>query len=51
MSEVAVNNKGSKFLKTLGIVAVIAALIAVARIVFRVFNEKKAEPDDGHHGI
>jgi hypothetical protein len=46
-----VANKGSKIIKTLGILTLIGVIIAVGRIVLRVFNEKKTEPEDGHNGI
>ena len=50
MSQLAAN-KGSKIIKALGVITLIGVLIAVARIVMRVFNEKNAEPDDGHNGV
>ncbi|HKP94574.1 MAG TPA: hypothetical protein VJ385_02345 [Fibrobacteria bacterium] len=43
--------KGSRIIKALGIITLIGVLIAVGRIVLRVFNEKDAEPDDGQHGV
>jgi hypothetical protein len=45
-----VANKGSKIIKTLGFITLIGVVIAVARIVFKVFNEKNAEPDE-HAGV
>ena len=50
MSQLAAN-KGSKIIKTLGILTLIGVILAVGRIVLRVFNEKKTEPDDSHNGI
>lgn len=45
MSQVAAS-KGSWFLKTLGIITVIGILIAVGRIVLKVFTEDEgAEPE------
>lgn len=45
MSQVAAN-KGSWFLKTLGIITVVGILIAVGRIVMKVFSEDEGgEPD------
>ncbi len=41
--------KGSKLIKWIGIVAVIGILIAVARIVFRVFSEK-SDAGESHEG-
>ncbi len=46
-----VANKGSKIIKALGLITLIGVIIAVGRIVLRVFNEKKSEPEDGHNGI
>jgi hypothetical protein len=43
--------KGSRILKVLGIVTLIGVIIAVGRIVLRVFNEKSGSADDGHDGI
>lgn len=43
----ATANKGSWFLKALGIVTLIGVLIAVGRIVMKVFNEE-VEPGDEH---
>jgi hypothetical protein len=45
-----VANKGSKIIKTLGFITLIGVFIAVGRIVFKVFNEKNAEPDE-HTGV
>lgn len=50
MSELAAK-KGSRAVKILGILTLIGILVAVGRIVMRVFNEKRSEPDDGHNGI
>ena len=50
MSEFA-SKKGSRAIKILGLLAFIGILVAVGRIVLRVFNEKPAEPEDGHNGI
>ncbi len=50
MSQLAAN-KGSRIIKVLGIVTLIGVLIAVGRIVLRVFNEKSGEPDDSHTGV
>ena len=44
-------SKGFSIVKMLGIVALIGVLVAVVRIVLRVFNEKPAEPEDAHDGI
>lgn len=50
MSKLTAKN-GSRAIKILGILAFIGVLVAVGRIVLRVFNEKPAEPEDGHNGI
>lgn len=50
MSEFAAK-KGSSAIKILGIITLIGLIVAVARIVLRVFNEKPSEPEDGHNGI
>jgi hypothetical protein len=50
MSESA-SSKGSRILKVLGIVTLIGVLVAVGRIVLRVFNEKSREPEDAHNGV
>ena len=50
MSERAAK-KGSKVVKILGIITLMGVLVAVGRIVLRVFNEKRSEPEDGHNGI
>lgn len=50
MSELAAK-KGSRAVKILGIITLIGILVAVGRIVLRVFNEKRSEPEDGHNGI
>lgn len=44
-------SKGSRVIKVLGIVTLIGVLVAVGRIVLRVFNEKNGEPEDAHDGI
>ena len=43
--------QGSKVIKILGIITLIGVLVAVGRIVLRVFNEKREEPEDGHNGV
>lgn len=43
-------SKGIRFLKVLGLVAFIGALVAVGRILFRVFNEESAGSDSESHG-
>lgn len=43
--------KGSKVVKFLGVITLIGIIVAVGRIVLRVFNEKRSEPEDGHNGI
>jgi flagellar basal body-associated protein FliL len=43
--------KGSRAVRILGIITLIGIIVAVARIVLRVFNEKGSEPEDGHNGI
>ena len=50
MSELAAK-KGSRAIKILGVITLIGIIVAVGRIVFRVFNEKSSEPDDGHNGV
>ena len=50
MSQLAVN-KGSKVIKVLGFITLIGVIIAVGRIVLRVFNEKNTDSDDSHNGI
>lgn len=50
MSESAAK-KGSRVVKILGIITFIGIVVAVGRIVLRVFNEKPADPEDGHNGI
>ncbi len=42
--------KGSKFLKLLGMIAVVGLLIAVGRIVLRVFTEKSGTGET-HEGV
>jgi hypothetical protein len=44
-------SKGSRIIKVLGIVTLIGVLIAVGRIVLRVFNEKAGEPEDDPQGV
>jgi hypothetical protein len=46
-----VANKGSKIIKALGVITLIGVLIAVGRIVLKVFNEKNTEPDDSQTGV
>ena len=50
MSQLAAS-KGTRIIKVLGVVTLIGVLIAVGRIVLRVFNEKSGEPDDAHTGV
>jgi hypothetical protein len=50
MSDLAAK-KGSRAVKILGIITLLGILVAVGRIVVRVFNEKRSEPEDGHNGI
>jgi hypothetical protein len=50
MSQSAASN-GSRIIKVLGIVTLIGVIVAVGRIVLRVFKEKAAEPEDAHDGI
>jgi hypothetical protein len=50
MSQLAAN-KGSKIIKALGFLTLIGVIIAVGRIVLKVFNEKNTGPDDGHTGV
>lgn len=50
MSQVA-ENKGSWFLKALGIVTVIGILIAVGRIVMKVFTEGEGTEPDAPNGV
>lgn len=45
MSQLAAS-KGSRVIKILGIVTLIGVLIAVGRIVLRVFNEKSGDQDE-----
>jgi hypothetical protein len=42
---------GSRILKVVGIVTLIGVLVAVGRIVLRVFNEKSGAPDGDHDGV
>lgn len=42
---------GSRILKVLGIVTLIGVIVAVGRIVLRVFKEKSGETEDAHDGI
>ena len=47
----AVEDKGSWFLKTLGLITVVGILIAVGRIVMKVLNEDEGgEPDRAYPG-
>lgn len=50
MSQLAAN-KGSKIIKALGVITLIGVIIAVGRIVLKVFNEKNTEPDDSQAGV
>lgn len=50
MSQIAAS-KGSKLVKALGIITLFGVIIAVGRIVLKVFNEKKGEPEDDHTGV
>ena len=45
MSQIAAS-KGSRVFKVLGILTLIGVIIAVGRIVLRVFNEKSGDQDD-----
>jgi len=47
----AVANKGSRVLKALGIITVIGVLVAVGRIVLKVFREENAEGADAPDGV
>jgi hypothetical protein len=40
------SQSGIRIAKVLGLAALIGVLIAVGRIVLRVFNEKSGEPDE-----
>lgn len=40
--------KGKSWIKILGIITVVGVLIAVARIVLRVFREKRVDADEVH---
>jgi hypothetical protein len=40
--------KGKGWIKILGIITVVGILIAVARIVIRVFREKPLDTDEAH---
>jgi hypothetical protein len=44
-------SNGSRILKVLGIVSLIAVLVAVGRIVLRVFKEKSGDAEDAHDGV
>jgi hypothetical protein len=50
MSESQARN-GSRILKVVGIVTLIGVIVAVGRIVLRVFNEKSGAPEDDHGGV
>lgn len=50
MSQVAAS-KGSWFLKALGIITVVGILIAVGRIVMKVFTEDEGSEPDAHNGV
>ncbi len=44
-------SKGSWFLKTLGIITVVGILIAVSRIVLKVFSEGDSGEPDAPQGV
>jgi hypothetical protein len=50
MSQSTASN-GSRILKVLGIVTLIGVLVAVGRIVLRVFQEKSGEAEDAGDGV
>jgi hypothetical protein len=47
----AVEEKGSWFLKTLGLITVVGILIAVGRIVMKVLNEEEGGEPDAPTGV
>lgn len=49
MSQLAAS-KGSRVIKVLGIITLIGVIVAVGRIVLRVFNEKSGD-DDSQAGV
>jgi hypothetical protein len=50
MSELAAS-KGSKIIKALGVITLVSVIIAVGRIVLKVFTEKEAGSEDNHAGV
>lgn len=50
MSQIA-EHKGSWFLKALGIITVVGILIAVGRIVLKVFTEEEGAEPDAPNGV
>lgn len=50
MSQVA-SSKGSWFLKTLGFITVVGILIAVGRIVMKVFTENEGDEPEAPSGV
>ncbi len=42
---------GSKVVKTLGVIAVVGIIIAVARLVLKGMRSASSEPKDEHNGI
>lgn len=47
----SVEEKGSWFLKALGLITVVGILIAVGRIVMKVFNEEEGGEPDAPTGV
>jgi len=47
----AAEDKGSWFLKTLGLITVVGILIAVGRIVMKVLNEEESGEPDAPTGV
>ena len=45
------SRSGSRILKIVGIVTLVGVLVAVGRIVLRVFNEKSDGAENDHDGI
>ena len=43
--------KGSKWIKVMGIAALVGIAVAVGRIVLRVFLEKKPGAGESHEGV
>lgn len=50
MSQV-VASKGSWFLKALGFITVVGVILAVGRIVMKVFNEEEGGEPDAPNGV